>query len=198
MIDPAIIDELMNRTGQQYDRDLVTRVYAYMGAKYHISADKSKSNIVKGALVRRDIRVPSKLAVSIYEYLLQRELLERYGRVDETNLKYLNAAYGNVELIVFNDVIKGASGPYGLCPTNPIPTRGIGMEYRYVDKLLTADGRKTKSSRFGSFKSPISEYPLDMFKITDEDGNSLPDVWLSGYQAVTSGTPPEGYILSDE
>lgn len=198
MIDPAIIDDLMEFTGHQYDRDLIARIYAYMGTKFQISADKSKSNIVKGALVRRDVRVPSRMAVAIYDYLLRQELMDRYGRVDETNLKYLNAAYGNVELIVVNDVIQGASGPYGLCPTNPIPTRGIGMEYRYVDKLLTTDGRKTNSSRFGSFQSPISQYPVDMFKITDEDGNPLPDVWLSGYQAVTSSTPPEGYMLAKD
>lgn len=198
MIDPAIIDDLMDFTNHQYDRNLVARIYAYMGTKFRISADKSKSNIVKGALIRKDVRVPSRMAVSIYDYLLRQELLERYGRVDETNLKYLNAAYGNVELIVYNDVIQGASGPYGLCPTNPIPTRGIGMEYRYVERLRTSSGGKTKYSRFGSFSSPISKYPVDMFNLTDENGNKLHDVWVSGYQAITSSTPPEGYILADE
>lgn len=198
MIDPAIIDDLMDYTGHQYDRDLVARIYAYMGTKFQISADKSKSNIVKGALIRRDVRVPSRMAVAIYDYLLREELMQRYGRVDETNLQYLNAAYGNVELIVFNDVIRGASGPYGLCATNPIPTRGIGMEYRYVERLRTPSGGKTNYSRFGSFHSPISKYPVDMFIITDEDGNELPKVWVSGYQAVTSSTPPEGYTLADE
>jgi hypothetical protein len=72
------------------------------------------------------------------------------------------------------------------------------MEYRYVERLRTPSGGKTNYSRFGSFHSPISKYPVDMFIITDEDGNELPKVWVSGYQAVTSSTPPEGYTLADE
>ena len=46
--------------------------------------------------------------------------------------------------------IPKAYGPFGLCKTNPIPTKSVVGSNAYLESLRTKDGRRVTASRMGS------------------------------------------------
>lgn len=193
-----IVDELMSVTEHRCRRDILQRIYLYQSTLFTIAGDKSKARIVGGTLLRKDFGVDEKLATQVYDYILKRYARENYRMADDRLLGMLSASFGNVPMNCEGDVIKGASGPYGRCATNPIPVRGIPQSDRYLSHLRTPDGGKVTWERFGSLGSDISEHPIDLYFIHDEAGNDLGKVYISAYQAITSHTAPEGFIYQEE
>ena len=93
-----------------------------------------------------------------------------------------------------DDIPKGY-GPYGLCKTNPVPTRGIPGSNQYLSRLRTKDGRCIENSRIGSTSAEdVTSGAIDMYSITSE-GVSLGTVYLCPYHKRNSGKAPEGFRL---
>ncbi len=93
-----------------------------------------------------------------------------------------------------DDIPKGY-GPYGLCKTNPVPTRGIPGSNEYLSRLRTKDGRSIENSRIGSTSAEdVTSGAIDMYSITSE-GGSLGTVYLCPYHKRNSGKAPEGFRL---
>lgn len=93
-----------------------------------------------------------------------------------------------------DDIPKGY-GPYGLCKTNPVPTRGILGSNEYLSRLRTKDGRSIESSRIGSMSAEdVTSGAIDMYSITS-GGVSLATVYLCPYHKRNSGKAPEGFRL---
>lgn len=93
-----------------------------------------------------------------------------------------------------DDIPKGY-GPYGLCKTNPVPTRGIPGSNEYLSGLRTKDGRSIESSRIGSTSAEdVTSGAIDMYSITS-GGVSLGTVYLCPYHKRNSGKAPEGFRL---
>ncbi|MBU1357653.1 MAG: hypothetical protein KKC79_05750 [Gammaproteobacteria bacterium] len=93
-----------------------------------------------------------------------------------------------------DDIPKGY-GPYGLCKTNPVPTRGIPGSNEYLSRLRTKDGRSIESSRIGSTSAEdVTSGAIDMYCITSGDV-SFGTVYLCPYHKRNSGKAPEGFRL---
>jgi hypothetical protein len=93
-----------------------------------------------------------------------------------------------------DDIPKGY-GPYGLCETNPIPTRGIPGSNEYLSRLRTKDGHPIESSRIGSTSAnDVTSGAIDMYSVTI-GGVSLGKVYLCPYHKRNSGKAPEGFRL---
>lgn len=93
-----------------------------------------------------------------------------------------------------DDIPKGY-GPYGLCKTNPVPTRGIPGSNEYISRLRTKDGRSVESSRIGSTSAEdVTSGAIDMYSISS-GGVSLGTVYLCPYHKRNSGKAPEGFRL---
>ena len=93
-----------------------------------------------------------------------------------------------------DDIPKGY-GPYGLCKTNPVPTRGIPGSNEYLSRLRTKDGRSIESSRIGStIAEDVTSGAIDMYSITSK-GVSIGTVYLCPYHKRNSGKAPEGFRL---
>ena len=96
---------------------------------------------------------------------------------------------------VDTDDIPKAYGPYGLCKTNPVPTRGIPGSNEYLSRLRTKDGRSIESSRIGSTGAEdVTSGAIDMYSISS-GGVSLGTVYLCPYHKRNSGKAPEGFRL---
>ena len=95
-----------------------------------------------------------------------------------------------------DDIPKGY-GPYGLCKTNPVPTRGIPGSNEYLSRLRTKDGRSVESSRIGSTSAgEVTSGAIDMYSISSGGGGvSLGTVYLCPYHKRHSGKAPEGFRL---
>lgn len=95
-----------------------------------------------------------------------------------------------------DDIPKGY-GPYGLCKTNPVPTRGIPGSNEYLSRLRTKDGRSVESSRIGSTSAEdVTSGAIDMYSISSGGGGvSLGTVYLCPYHKRNSGKAPEGFRL---
>lgn len=93
-----------------------------------------------------------------------------------------------------DDIPKGY-GPYGLCKTNPVPTRGIPGSNEYLAQLRTQDGRSIESSRIGSTSAEdVTSGAIDMYSISS-GGVNLGTVYLCPYHKRNSGKAPEGFRL---
>ena len=93
-----------------------------------------------------------------------------------------------------DDIPKGY-GPFGLCKTNPIPTRGVPGSNEYLARLRTNDGRPIECSRIGSTSAKdVTSGMIDMYCISS-GGVSLGTVYLCPYHKKNSGKAPESFRL---
>jgi hypothetical protein len=65
------------------------------------------------------------------------------------------------------DVLPNGHGPFGLSPTNPIPTNGILGSEAYLARLRTPDGQKPQFNRLGSTSAPeVTSGMIDIYKLS--------------------------------
>jgi len=96
--------------------------------------------------------------------------------------------------VTTDDIPKGY-GPFGLCKTNPVPTRGVPGSNEYLSRLRTNDGRSIESSRIGSTSAEdVTSGMIDMYSISN-GGVNLSTVYLCPYHKKNSGKAPEGFVL---
>jgi len=91
------------------------------------------------------------------------------------------------------DELPGATGPFGRCPTNPIPVNGIEGEIRYLNTLRSWTGSTFFYHRLRSLESPPSRHPVDHYELVASDSSEWLDLFFSYYYPRRSRMVPEGY-----
>lgn len=182
-------------TGSFSSREVAEKLYIYESVLFEVSSDKSKQRIVAGALRRPDNAATEAEAVFVYDYLMKRYVAKNYGNVNDQIFTQLNESFGNTEIVCQDDVIPGAYGRYGWDITNPIPVRGIPAEPIYLNRLRTKEGRVIKWHRLGSTGAKNIKNPIDIYILSDAEGNDVGTIYVSPYQGVISSTAPEGLSL---
>lgn len=95
------------------------------------------------------------------------------------------------------DGLPNAFGAFGLSVANPIPTRSILESRKYLERLRSADGARVTYERIGSVTSEISEWPIDVYRVTCTKGLELGTLYFSPYHRRTSARVPRGFGLFD-
>ena len=96
---------------------------------------------------------------------------------------------------VDSDDLPSAFGSFGLCATNPIPTRSILGSYEYLANLRTDDGQPVKASRVGSTTAPeVTEAVIDVYALS-VGGLSDIAIYICPYHKKNSMRAPEGFVL---
>lgn len=90
------------------------------------------------------------------------------------------------------DELPGAKGPFGYCPTNPIPVNGPAGEVLYLNRLRAPSGVGFMFHRRGSVQEPSIPHPLDHYEVLAVDGTSRLDLYFSPYHPRRSQKVPEG------
>lgn len=115
------------------------------------------------------------------EFQKQQELFEAMGKLcDETGVDF--------------DELPGATGDFGVTPTNPIPTRTVFGTISYLAHLRTIEGMKVRYERFGSLPTELSPFPIDRYEILDSNGRRLETLYFSPYQKRNSKRVPRGFL----
>jgi hypothetical protein len=92
------------------------------------------------------------------------------------------------------DEIPGGTGPFGLCPTNPIPTGGIPGTYQYLARLVTKEGHPVENVRTGTTGADNISGMIDMYRITN-GSVELGTIYVCPYHKRNSTKAPAGFRL---
>ena len=90
------------------------------------------------------------------------------------------------------DEIPGSVGEFGLVATNPIPTFNIFGSRSYLDRLETSDGHKVRYERRGSIVPEGGKRPVDIYDLTNSQGDYVGTVYISPYHKKNSKKTPKG------
>ncbi len=90
------------------------------------------------------------------------------------------------------DELPGASGPFGLCTTNPIPVNGLLGTYKYLAKLLCRSGVTLYFHRLGSLSGKVAQN-VDAYEVVDMTGKNWDILFLDMYHPRRSNKVPPGY-----
>jgi hypothetical protein len=125
------------------------------------------------------------------EFNLEEELAS--GKSALEILQRVNS--GMREGAVSKDVLSKGYGPYGLCPTNPIPTQGMAESRIYLSRLRARNRRPIQAVRNGcTAVENVTNGLIDIYTIMC-DGHNLGNVYLCPYHKKTSSIAPEGFEL---
>jgi hypothetical protein len=91
------------------------------------------------------------------------------------------------------DEIPESVGEFGLTPTNPIPTVNVFGNRAYLDRLGTSDGRVVYHARRGSVVPEGSKRPVDIYDLTDQQGNYVGAIYICPYHRKNSEKTPAGF-----
>ena len=102
-----------------------------------------------------------------------------------------------------NEILKGidcdklpnSSGDFGSI-SNPIPVNGPMGEIKYLGKLRGKTGHAVFFHRIGSWKSPVTNNPIDLFELVCLDGTQWNRLFFDFYHPRRSNLIPKGYILN--
>ena len=130
-------------------------------------------------------------ATTVYNYVVKKRMPKSVDSI----FAMMNEMIGNREDGATTDVIPGAYGEYGLCVTNPIPTRGIPANEVYLRKLALVSGKHFRWERIGSFGAPNIKMPIDGYAIITDDGKEVCTLYISPYQKVISNKAPKGFYI---
>lgn len=90
------------------------------------------------------------------------------------------------------DADPGASGPFGLVATNPIPVNGPFGELAYLSRLETQSGQRLLFHRLGSMTT------TDVFEAVSLDGSQWFLFFLDMYHSRRSRRAPDGLGFTQE
>lgn len=93
------------------------------------------------------------------------------------------------------DEFPNGHGEFGLTLTNPVPCNTVHGSIAYLSRLVTDDGSKINYERIASYGSEVTAHPVDGYKITNENGESLATIYISPYQRRNSNKAPQGFKL---
>ena len=97
---------------------------------------------------------------------------------------------------VDTDDIPKAYGPFGLCKTNPIPTRSVVGSNAYLESLRTKDGRRVSANRMGSTSAEdVTSGMIDIYQLS-ADGQPVATIYVCPYHKRNSAKAPDGFYLA--
>lgn len=97
---------------------------------------------------------------------------------------------------VDTDDIPKAYGPFGLCNTNPIPTRSVVGSEAYLERLRTKDGRRVTANRLGSTSAEdVTSGMIDIYQLS-ADGQAVGTIYVCPYHKRNSAKAPDGFLLA--
>jgi hypothetical protein len=132
------IMELHKTFNKRYSAEQVANALVWMTSRFVQEGDKSARALVDEGQMRRPNNAFSKAdAMTIYNYVARKRMPESVDSI----FAMMNEMIGNRADGATTDVIPGAYGEYGLCVTNPIPTRGIPANEVYLRKLALLSGK---------------------------------------------------------
>ena len=97
---------------------------------------------------------------------------------------------------VETDDIPKAYGPFGLCKTNPIPTRSVSGSNSYLERLRTQNGSRVTANRVGSTSAEdVTSGMIDMYQVSTGE-TALGTIYVCPYHKRNSEKAPEGFYLA--
>ncbi len=182
------VADLVKLFDYRYSKEEIQGMLRYVLSLVIISPDKSQDRVV-GAIMRRPKNVLlQEDAIRLYKYAMTHH--------PDLNLMYMLMTQDYPDGAT-TDVIPNAYGEYGRCLTNPIPVKGIPANEVYLRKLRHNSGMSISWIREGSGEAPNISNPIDIYKLTLQDGTDLGKIYISPYQNVISKKTPEGFYLAD-
>ena len=190
------IDELSELYNGRHSAGDVANVLTWMTMRFKDEGDKSIAAIVdNGQMCRSNNKFNREDAIIAYKYIAKKCLANSFPDADNGVFNMMMESLGNNEDGATTDVIPGAYGEYGLCATNPIPTRGIPSNEAYLQRLALASGESFYWNRIGSFGAPNIEHPIDGYDIITDTGKKICTIFISPYHNVISRKAPKGFYL---
>lgn len=192
------VKELSSLLGKRYSPGQVANALTWMTSRFYHEEDKSSIALVdEGQMKRADNPFTRNDALKLYKYVAKKQFHKAFPSAPEVMFEEMYKTLGNYEDGATTDVIPGAYGEYGLCVTNPIPTRGIPSNETYLKSLSLLSGEPFHWKRIGSFGAPNIENPIDGYEIITDCGENLCTIYISPYQKTISKTAPKGFYIKD-
>lgn len=187
----------------EYKVEDVKKRLIYITSLLYTARDRSSYRIVEiGAMNKPDNIFSYEENMKIYRYATitqLKKLIPNFDSLDKaTQERFIEdglAAMGNNPKGCITDEIPNGYGEFGLCISNPIPTRGTGSNEDYLDSLKHVSGNPIKWKRIGSMGTPISNYPVDCYQIYTKEGIELTKIYISPYQNTISKKAPKGFYI---
>ena len=186
------VDELSKLYGGRHSAGEVANILTWMTMRFKREDDKSISAIVdNGQMHRPNNKFSREDAIIAYKYIAEKSLVKAFPNADSMVFNMMMESLGNNENGATTDVIPGAYGEYGLCATNPIPTRGIPSNEAYLRRLALKSEEEFHWTRKGSCGAPNIQHPIDMYDIITNNGGTVCTIYISPYHKVISSTAPK-------
>ena len=154
-----------------------------------------KETLITGIARHKDGLTDSQIE-NLAKYVFTKLIKQKTGVDDPffiseslNTLGFLKDNYGGLRY----DEIPGGYGEYGITITNPVPVNGIPSNEKYLRKLVTSDNLSITWNRRGSGRANNIDNPIDIYNITDENGNERATIYISPYHPATSTKAPKGY-----
>lgn len=190
------ISELDAALGHRYDLGQVAGALTWMTTKFLRGGDVSAAGLVDNGQMRRPNNIFKRDdAMTIYKFVVKKSLCKTMPGASDEVVEMMLPSLGNNEGGATSDVIPGAYGEYGLCVTNPVPTKGIPSNEAYLRRLSLLSGEPFHWERIGSFGAPNIQHPIDGYDIITESGETLCTIYISPYQNIISNKAPKGFYL---
>lgn len=91
--------------------------------------------------------------------------------------------------------LPNGKGKFWYVAENPIPVKWIISNQIYLDRLYTEDGKKIKYQRIWSTHCGNIQWTIDMYEISDKDGQKIAILYIMPYFSHTSTKAPDWFIL---
>lgn len=190
------IDELSKLYDGSHSAGDVANILTWMTMRFKNEVDKSITAIVdNGQMHRPNNKFNREDAIIAYKYIAKKCLANSFPDADNVVFNMMMESLGNTENGATTDIIPGAYGEYGLCATNPIPTRGISSNEIYLRRLALCSGEEFHWTRTGSCGAPNIEHPIDIYDIITSNGRTVCTIYISPYHNVISNTAPKGFTF---
>lgn len=186
------LDELCKHYGNKYNSQEIDSNLIFILTGYIVTGDsKTREGAIAKVLNRQNNRMTKTDVDYLYTFALSQhpklsQLLEVEKIMDTMSSDGCDT-----------DTIPGGSGPFGVSPDNPIPTKGVAGSYDYLAHLRDSAGNKITYQRIGTTASSISEYPIDAYKLSAKSTFGTDVIYISAYHKRTSRLSPSGYVLVD-
>lgn len=128
-------------------------------------------------------------------YIFARSIKQKLGIDDETLINSVLEGQGFIDVDGDYDMIPSGVGEFGLVSTNPIPVNGVPCNEVYLGRLMTDDEHSISWERRGSCNVKNINMPVDIYDITDDQGNARKTIYISSYHPRMSNIAPKGYVF---
>ena len=186
------LEELANILGVPVSR--ISGTFSYACSRAFIG-NCDKDTLVTGIARHKDGLSDNQIEI-LAKFVFTKLIKQKMGLSDSHAIEmtlngvgFLSDNYGGLKY----DEIPGGYGEFGISINNPVPVNGIPSNEKYLKRLVTIDGMAISWRRFGSGGADNIDHPIDIYNITDENGNKRDTIYISPYHPSTSNKAPKGY-----